>query len=335
MSALPAALVPPAVSTVGTRPCVIVNPRSFAASTNSLARKAAALARRFGAEVVELRDRAQLGSELQRLQAEGQQRLFIVAGDGTVQGITQYLAMLPPSSWDPELLVLGGGRSNVTANEFGHGSALHKLAEALRRLHEGEPIAVHERQLLRVEQAGQAPQHGFLLAAAMIDAGIRLCDRHRQSGTSWLHRGALSSPYCLAKLAVQVMRGRSPLPPYPELRIDVGNGAPIEDAYRLLVASTLLHRDGLFNPYAARGAGPVRMTAIAAHAPRFWWRLPRVLTGRFTDEMSTQQGYLSGRFARIEIAGLASFSLDGEMFEPDHQRPVILEGGPILRMLQL
>ena len=336
MSALPAALVPPpAVSTVSARPCVLVNPRSFQASTNDLARRALALCARVGADAVPRRGRAHLAAEPERLRAAGQRRLFVLAGDGTVQGIVQYLATQHSPLWQPELLVLGGGRSNVTAHEFGHGSALRKLSEALRRTHKGAAITVQERQLLRLEARGLAPQHGFLFAAGVIDAGIRLCEQHRQSGTSWLHRGPLSSAYCLVKLTVQVNRGRSPLPPYPDLRIDTGTAAPFSGPQRLLVASTLLHRLGLFNPYAARGVGAVRLTAIRADAERFWRRLPRAMAGRFTDEMTPERGYLSGRFERVAIDGLTSFSLDGEMFDVDPSATVLIQGGPAVRMLQL
>jgi hypothetical protein len=327
--------MPLAAATASARPCLIVNPLSFQVAASGLARKAARLAQESGAEVIEVRDRAQLAAELERLCAEQRTRLFILAGDGTVQGIVQYLAMLPPSRWQPELLVLGGGRSNVTANEFGHGSPLRTLREALRRCSVGASIDVHEQPLLRVEQADHPPQHGFLLAGAVIDAAIRLCDRFRQSGNSWLHRGKLSSQYCLAKLALQIARGRSPLPADPDLQIRVTNEVVFENTCRVLMASALAHRNQWVNPYAACGTGPVRLTAIAANAQGLWRRLPRVLTGHFTADMRPEQGYLSGRFERVEILGLASFSLDGEMFEPDHQRPVIIQAGPTLRMLQL
>lgn len=336
MSALPAAPIPPpAASTVSERPCVLVNPRSFLTSTNDRARKALALCQRFGVAAVSLQGRDHLLSELDRLRAAGQRRLFVLAGDGTVQGIVQYLASQNAPEWQPELLVLGGGRSNVTAHEFGHGSALHKLAEALRRAREAAPITVHERQLLRVESAGSEPQHGFLLAGAVVDAGIRLCERHRQAGTTWWHQGPLSSQYCLAKLALQAVRGRNPLPPDPDLHIETRAAATFCGPQRLLLASTLLHRNNLFNPYAGRGAGPVRLTAIRADAERFWRRLARVVSGRFTDDMTPERGYFSGRFEHVSITGLARFSLDGEPFEVDPSRPLLLQGGPTVRMLQL
>jgi hypothetical protein len=77
------------------------------------------------------------------------------------------------------------------------------------------------------------------------------------------------------------------------------------------------------------------LTAIAADAKRFWRRVPRVLTGHFTSDMTAEHGYISGRFERVALTGLTSFCLDGEMFEPDQQQSVILQGGPVMRMLQL
>jgi hypothetical protein len=313
-------------------PCLIVNPRSFQATRSGFLDRVARLAKRYGAPIVTLTDPTQLLRELDRLCAEGRQRLFVLSGDGTVQGIVQYLALLPANVWNPELLILGGGRSNATANDFGGGSALSKLEAALHQTHNGEAMHVAERQLLRVEQEGAVAQHGFLLAGSMIDAAIRLCHAHRQAGTGWLHRGVLSSQYRLAKLVGEVALKRSPLPPYPQLDIRA-DGETLSGANRLLIATTLLHRDSLYNPYAARGTGAVRMTAISADAQRFWSRLPRLLTGYFSDDMNPQHGYLSGRFERVEISGLASYALDGELFACDPARPVVLQGGPHVRVL--
>lgn len=260
--------------------------------------------------------------------------MFVLSGDGTVQAIVQYLASQPNDAWMPDLLVLGGGRSNVTARDFGGHPALAKLEAALRAAREGSPLAIEPRPLLRVEQAGSTEQHGFLLAAASIDHGIRLCRQYRQSGSGWAHKGPLADAFCLARLAVQVMVGRSPLPPYPNLQIDTGTGEVLRGSVRVLLATTLLHREGLYNPYAERGAGDVRLTAITATASRFWRRLPRVLTGRFSRDMNLQQGYLSGRCSRIEITGLGGYSLDGERFDTDPARPVQISRGRELRILR-
>jgi hypothetical protein len=313
---------------------LIVNPRSFIASRGRLAAQAAELALRYDAEVIEARAPAQLTGELDRLRARGQRMIFVLAGDGTVQGIVQYLALLPPGQWSPALLILGGGRSNVIANDIGRPGTLRHLERALRQTRAGNPIPIREQPLLRVEQSGTGPHHGFFLAGSQIDYGIRLCHQHRSSGNGWLQRGKLSSQYCLAKLAVRVMLGQQRLPPDPMLQIVTDAGEGMAGPNRVLIVTTLEHRGQLYNPYAPRGTGAVRITAINATAARFWRRLPGILLGRFSPDMNSQSGYLSGRYERVEVLGLGSYCLDGEVYDPDPAQPVVFSSGPSLRFLQ-
>ncbi|MET0987150.1 MAG: diacylglycerol kinase family protein [Steroidobacteraceae bacterium] len=332
MSALPSGSLSAPIA--GDAPCLILNPRSFLASRGRLASRVIALAARYGTEVIEASSPAQLNRDLDALRARKQSRIFILAGDGTIQGLVQYLALLPTGTWSPELLLLGGGRSNLVANDLGGAGTLPRLERALRRGRDGASFTVREQQLLRVEHEGSVPHHGFFLAGSRIDSGIRLCHQHRLSGTSRLHKGRLSSPYCLLKLAVKVMIGRSPLPPYPDLQIRTDTSETLRAPSRVFIVTTLHHRESLYNPYAARGTGAVRVTAISATAPRFWRRLPTLLAGRFDSQMNSHNGYLSGRFDRLEVLGLASYALDGEMFDVDPTKPVIFRGGQTIRCLQ-
>jgi hypothetical protein len=101
----------------------------------------------------------------------------------------------------------------------------------------------------------------------------------------------------------------------------------------VLIATTLEHRRGLLNPYAARGQGPLRVTAVASGVP-FWRRLPRILLGRFSARWDLSQGYLSGRCDGLTVTGLGGYTLDGESFDCDAERPVRFRAGPRLRFIQ-
>jgi hypothetical protein len=256
---------------------------------------------------------------------------------------------LPPQSWEPELLLLPGGRSNITANEFSRSAPLKTLGKALKiggartALRPAESQAASEaarragiglHPLLRIEQAGRTPQHGFLFAGAMIDHGIRLCRQNRRSGNGWLHTGPLADVIYLARLGIKVATGRSPLPPYPHLAVETDQGQALHAPARLVLASTLPLAKALYNPFAEREAGVVRVTAVAADAKRFWSRLPRLIRGNLTPDMNLANGYLSGRCGQVEISGLSGYSLDGEAFEADPTQPLVIRGGPRLRILK-
>lgn len=321
----------PTVATASTTPCLIVNPRSFSAS-RGLAVQATALARSQGAEVVSVDSPDATRSAVVAILARRQRQIMLLAGDGTVCAIVDQLSNLPAGAWTPDLLVLPGGRTNLTAADLVPGSrALPTLKRALRLADEQRwDAAVEERCALRIEHASTPPRHGFFFAGALIDSVIRQCHQHRAD----LHlHGDLSTLGYLLRLGARSLIGRSGMR-CPRLDVDAGACGTQHAPVRLLLASTLLHRTGLLDPYASRGQGDVRLTSISEDAPRFWRSLPRLLTGHYTPAMNAGNGYLSGRCERVQVSGLSSYMLDGEPFDTDPTQPVILRAGPRLRFIR-
>ncbi len=321
----------PIVATTSTTPCLIVNPRSFSAS-RGLAVQATALARAQGAEVVSVDSPDATRAAIAAILARRQRRVMLLAGDGTVCAIVDQLSNLPVGAWTPDLLVLPGGRTNLTAADLvPGGSALSTLKRALRLAHEQRwDAAVEERCALRIEQSPAPARHGFFFAAALIDTVIRQCHQHRDDLKLY---GDLSTLGYLLRLGARSLIGRSGMS-CPRLDVDAGGVGTQNGPIRLLLATTLLHRTGLFDPYAPRGQGDVRLTSVSEEAPRFWRSLPRLLTGRYTPAMNADNGYLSGRCARMQVSGLGSYMLDGEAFDADPARPITLSAGPQLRFVR-
>jgi hypothetical protein len=307
---------------------------SFRASRLGLAHRVAAAARDQGLEVLHASSPSEFQSTLDYLRALQAQQIWMLAGDGTIHATADYLAQPSSAGWAPALLLLGGGRANVVPRDVGGYPPWKRFNAALKRLREGRSFAEEHLLTLRVEQEGAAPRHCFVLAGAVIHAGISLCQQHRARGTSWLHRSWLADPYVLLKIAAQVWAGRSPLPPYPDLQVRSAGVELMRAPTRVLMVTTLQMRESLYNPYAPRGEGAVRITAVAADARHFWRNLPGMLKGRFDDDMTVQQGYLSGRFPSVEITGMDGYALDGEPVAADPARPVRLSGGIELRVLR-
>ena len=319
------------VEKTATPPCLIVNPRSFSAS-RGLAARATALARAHGAEVVVVDSPTSTIAAVESILTRRQRQVMVLAGDGTVCAIVDQLANQPPGAWVPDLLVLPGGRSNLTAADLvPGGKALTTLKRALLLARDGVwDAAVEERCPLRIEQSPAPARHGFFVAGAAIDSAIRQCHQHRsEHGT--LATGLSTAGYVI-RLGIRSLFGRSGLT-CPTLDVDAGACGTQHGAVRLLLVTTLLHRTGLFDPYAARGEGGVRVTSVSRAAAHFWRRLPRLLTGRYLGSMGAISGYLSGRCDRLQVSGLAGYSLDGEAFDTDPARPVTITAGPRLRFL--
>ena len=126
--------------------------------------------------------------------------------------------------------------------------------------------AVVERMPLCIAQAPAPPRFGFFFGGAAVDSVVRRAQDHRYGGSGPLRTGHLSSPWVLAKLAALALVGRANIPA-PTLEIEAEGCGSLRGEIRLLLATTLLHRTGLFDPYAARGRGDLRLTAVTAARP--------------------------------------------------------------------
>ena len=314
-------------------PCLLVNPRSFRAS-RGLADRASALAAERGAEVVRVEAGMDVAAALDSVLARRRRHVAVLAGDGTVREVIEKLARLPPGHWLPELLILPGGRTNLTAADLvPRADPLATLAKALAWSRDGRwDSHLVERMPLCIAQAPAPPRFGFFFGGAAVDSIVRRAQDHRYGGSGPLRRGHLSSPWVVTKLAALALVGRANIP-VPTLAIDAGGLGSLQGEIRVLLATTLLHRSGLFDPYAPRGQGELRLTAVTAAARRFWPALPRLLTGRYSKAMNLDNGYLSGNCERVQITGLAGYVLDGERFDTDPARPVVITPGPRLRFL--
>ncbi|WPB58948.1 diacylglycerol kinase family protein [Xylophilus sp. GOD-11R] len=330
--ATPAPLQTTILSQPAPPPCLIVNPLSFRAS-RGLASVARDIAAAQGVEIVSVDGPETLERAVDNILARRQSQVIILAGDGTVRAIIDQLASLPAGSWLPDLLVLPGGRTNLIAADLTPGwKAIALLNDALQKIATQRwEHAVTERAVLRIEQTGAPTLHGFWIGGALVDGVIRRTHQHRASGHGALRTGHLSTVAALLKIIGQALLGHSGLSaPRLQLNADAGRQA-MEGKVALLVATTLLHRKGWFDPYVSRAAGGMRLTAVASHANAFWRRLPRLLSGRFSPDMDASAGYLSGSFAQAEITGLHGYSLDGEAYETDPSATITLRRGANLR----
>ncbi len=311
--------------------CLIVNPLSFRAS-RGLADQAIEVAKAHGADVVRLDGPASLVTAMDAILARRQRHVIVLGGDGTVRDIIDRLAGLPVGHWLPDLLILPGGRSNLTsADMLPGGRPMATLESALVQARDGRwEKSVVERATLCVAQEPAPPRYGFFVGGAAVDSVVRFSQDHRYGARGAFRASHLTTPWVLLKLAALASVGRSRVP-CPDLQVEAGACGSLRGPVRLLLATTLQHRVGLFDPYAARGQGELRVTVVARRAARFWSALPRLLTGRYSAAMDVGNGYLSGRCERVQVTGLAGYSFDGERFDTDPARPVRITLGPRLR----
>lgn len=308
---------------------LIINPLSFRMSLRDRHQRMVVLARTHGIDTLCVETETELEMAIRGLTEDPPERLIVCAGDGTVQAVVTALATLSDQD-RPELLVLGGGRTNYTARDV----ATHRRPEQLLAwaAKAGHDVPHSTRHSLIIRQDGQADRHGFFVAGARINDIIRDCHRYRSRGSGWLRRGHVSSAWRVSQLGLKAIFGQQNFPDH-HFSINAGLPGQLTGSVRLLLLTTLEHPGAAVNPYAERNQGKIRISAVSTSAQRFWQRLPRMLRGRYHAAMTPEQGYLSGRSTGIEINGLSEICLDGQEHDYCPKTKISFLPGPAFKFI--
>ena len=275
-----------------------------------------------------------MSAALDRVLARRQRHVAVLAGDGTVRDVVERLARLPPGHWLPDLLILPGGRSNLTAADLvPRGDALGTLATALARAGDGRwDAAVVERRPLCIVQAPAPPRFGFFFGGAAVDNVVRRAQDHRYGGSGpFAHR---PSELALGARQARCARPGRPRRTCPRRRSSHRGRRLRQPARRDASAAG----DDAAAPHrpvrSLRGARPRRAPAHRGHG-----RGAALLAGFAAPadgpilgghECSTT-AISAADCERVQITGLAGYVLDGERFDTDPARPVAIVPGPRLR----
>jgi len=310
----------------------LINPLSFRMSLRDRAARSAQRVREHGGQVFEVTDLADIEHALAQALRYSVEYLVIAGGDGTLQGAVSYLARHLEPARMPRLILLSAGRTNYVAEDIGTRS--HFLATLDRILTTpAERLHPVERPTLKLEHPSIGEQHGFFMAGAMVDEVIRYVHRWQAERETWLRRRHAASTVGVLSIGLRwaLRRHRFDL---PRLEIETDGLGRLDDHCRFLMLSSLNHDRSLVDPYAQRGQGPLRITAIRAGAKRLPWRLAGVARGRFSADMKETNGYISGRCNTILINNLTSITLDGQEFDLDEKHPLEISSGPVFRFLR-
>jgi diacylglycerol kinase (ATP) len=319
----PAGACPDAPATPGPLPrarhewILLSNPQSFRMTLGDREAQLESLARARGIPVLHVRQPDCIADAVSAALEAGASSIAVAGGDGTLQAVVAELTRRVPAVRRPAVLILGGGRTNLIARDIGsRGEVSAVFARAIggavpRRL---------RRAVLQIRQGGISHQ-GFFLAGALVDEVIRDCHAYRAAHRGALRTGHTATAWRLPQLAALAATGKRRFGA-PALKVEAAPLGRLEGPVRLLLATTLEHTAGLYNPYARRGAGALRLTAVRADAAGFWRRLPRLVTGRYSAPMRPDSGFLSGRCDVASVTGLASVTFDGQEHALDPARPV-------------
>lgn len=262
----------------------------------------------------------------------------IAGGDGTVQAVLTELFGNRPYEIQPCLAVIPCGMTNMIACDVAmRGNwRLDRFCQLLQATSDNDRDGVTvTRQILRLENArGKGPQYGMFFGGAGIYRAIMAC---RNKVHPYKIKGDAAAGVTLAGiLAEWLLRGNrarrgaagnagasGKMFSGDNINVTFDNEPPV-DLTSLAVLTTTLERLILGSrPFWNGGDGHLRFTNIAyppERLVRYAWRL---LYGNEQRELPAGT-YLSRKAKRIELAMDCPFTLDGEFFEPEPRKPVIL-----------
>jgi hypothetical protein len=266
-----------------------------------------------------------LSPALEEFAREGVGVIVTNGGDGTVQAILTELLVNEPFSRIPPIAVLPRGMTNMTAADVGPRGAAAKSLRRLVGLARNGTIDRHliRRHILKVENvAGHSAQCGMFFGTAGIVRGIEVCRTRVHSRgleSEWANGVTLAGMllgWLLSGGRGETFRGEL-------VAVSVDGGAAERSPLFLALATTLDRLILNSRPFWNQGGGPVRFTSIA-DPPRRLLRYARKILYGPSHRSFPGDTYVSRGANRVSFEMECPFTLDGQMFEPERDKPVVV-----------
>lgn len=274
---------------------------------------------------------------LGELSREGVELVIVNGGDGTVQGVlTSLLEDRPFPDEVPPVAILPRGMANMTAADVGlrkrSPEALQGLLDVVRR-HQ-LPAHIVSRPILRVQNIrGWPPQRGMFFGAAGISEAIAICkDKVHTMGL----KGEASHAVTLAwLLTIAASRGLEAAGLHGhDIGVAYEEGSSERRRRLLVLATTLDHLVLRSRPFWNTASGPVHFTSIAYPPDRLVRHARQVLYGGERRDLPAP-AYESRGAHRVALEMASSFTIDGQFFEPEPGRPLLLTADESVRFVRI
>lgn len=274
---------------------------------------------------------------LEEFAKQGVELLVVSGGDGTVQACLTILSENEPFEQLPLIAILPHGTTNMTAHDIGLRTKGAGGLRSLLQLREQDELDGHlrERRLLRLENIKDSPpQVGMFFGGATIYRAIQVCRNsiHPLQFESEMANG-LTLAIMLFKWFWSGGRDES-LFKGDSAAVSIDGGESEESLYLLFLATTLDRLVLGSRPFWNDAGHAIRFTSIAYPPERILWFARRILYGSPRRKLP-QDSYKSCSADRVEMRFSGPFTLDGEFFEPDPSRPLVLTADRSARFVRL
>lgn len=259
-------------------------------------------------------------------------------GDGTVQAVCSLLINANPFAGTPPLAVLSGGMTNMIAEDVGSRGAPAAAAQKLcAKLAQGDwSKDIVSRPLVGMQlRPGATPIYGTFFGTSSIYRAILYAREHVHSkkvesnlaAGLTLTRLLLGSAFARGSTQ-RILKGE-------EISVQFDDGT-VDAGAQLLSLVTGMERLVLGSrPFWGSGAGALHYTRIAAPAPRLLRNGYRLLYGGAKRKLAPAEVYFSRKADGMSVSLSEPFTLDGELFTPEPDTPVLLRGDKRVEFLRI
>lgn len=278
-----------------------------------------------------------LDHAIKDLARDGADVLVVNGGDGTLCAALSCLCEQRPFAVLPPIAVLPSGMTNMTAFDVGpRGDPLDILKRLIALVESGDIEGkLVGRPVLRVTGAKDLPdQYGFFFGTAVIVRAIELCrDQAHAKGLEADFANAVTLARALFSWLIS--RGENAFIHGDAMTVAVDDGPATPATFLVALATTLDRLVLNSRPFWHEGeeTAPIRFTTIAyppRHLLRHAWR---ILYGR-GDRRLPDPPFHSQRARTISLRMRCPFTIDGEIFETDPDKPVTVSVGERARFFK-
>jgi hypothetical protein len=262
--------------------------------------------------------------------------LVLNGGDGTIShALGEILGEGAFGGRIPDIAVLRGGRTNMTALDLGgRRNPVRAMAGLLRAARVGPLEDRHlERPVLRVQYGpGITTRYGMFFGAGVVHRGIELVHRVFPKERQGVFGASLVTATLLARMA---LLGESHGVLTPDKVGILVDRSQVERGESSLVMASSLERLFLrMRPFWGRGPGGVHFTSIAADTSGIARALPGILAGRPAERVNERNGYTSRNARRVDLRMDCGFTVDGELTPPSPDRIVSITANDVVRFVR-
>ncbi len=276
-----------------------------------------------------------LGDAMELFSRANPAMLVINGGDGTIGAALAALLYKNPFNVIPPIAFLPGGKTNMTAADLGFkGRPVKVLKKLLKLAQAGEiPNLLTRRNLIEMDMGdGGQPKVGTFFGTAGIVRGIFWCRENAYAKGLPNSVAHVWSAYRLVISALGLSRNKGLMVSNP-MSITVPGSARMSGRYSIVMCTTLDRLLFGTKPYGREGKGGLRFSALEAGPATLIRSFIGLITGRFGN--SSIEGLHVRKSDEVRIDGTDPVTLDGEIYQPLPDKPVVLRGNRSLTFITL